>query len=357
MKDWVSLRSAGSRPSMRAAGRRQESSRGAGRQSRFLLRPGRQLPRPFVSWQHLVAQVPAILVSPPARQQAHPHVLEVACERVLDAPGLNRDQTCSLMAWSENSLAVGLCCFAYCWRVGSGEVATVYGGEDPVSALSWHSNGVCLAVSATPGEVALVDACRGVTARQVPLGVGRVNALAFNHDILCSADSQGVLTYLDIRMRHCAMRVEAAHQSTACRLSWNSDLTQLASGGGDGVVRVWELRQNGCLRSLETEGSVLGLAWHPSRRGWLAYGGRQLRLTDLCGGGEQTLGASSAGLGWSGDLLIGAAGRELREARGERRLAQLESTVLQLAVSRSGMIVTASEDETLRFWQVPICNQ
>lgn len=356
MKDWVSLRSAGSRPSVRVAGRRQESSRNAGRQSRFLLRPGRQLPQAFVSWQHRVAQVPALLVLPPASSQQSP-APEAACERVLDAPGLSRDPLTSLMAWSANSLAVGLCCFAYCWRVGSGEVAAVYGGEDPVRALGWHSNGVCLAVSTALSEVALVDACKGVTAREVSMGLGGVNSLTFNRDLLCAADCEGALTYLDIRMKRCVMRVDRAHQGSACRLDWNSDLTQLASGGADGVVRVWEMRQYGCLRTLEAESCVRGLAWHPSRRGWLAYAGDQVRLTDLCGGGEQMLGASSAGLGWSGDLLVGAAGRELREARGARRLAQLESAVLQLAVSNSGLVVTASEDETLRFWQVPICNQ
>ena len=356
MKDWVSTRSPASRPSVRGVIRRQEVARDTERQSRYLLRPIKPLPQAFVSWQRLVTQVPALLTSPPHTTQPRT-VGEVACERVLDAPGLSQDPVRSLLTWSENTLAVGLCCFAYCWRMGSGEVAAVYGGSHSVRALGWHSNGVCLAVSAAPRQIALVDAYKGVTARQVTLNIGSVNGLSFNGDLLCTADSQGALTYMDIRRRNCVMRVEAAHQGSACRLGWNSDCTQLASGGSDGQVRIWELRQSGCVRSFDVGDCVLGLAWHPTRRGWLASAGTQLRLTDLSGGNDQVLGPSSTSLGWSGDSLLSAAGRELREARRSRRLAQLESTVLQLAVAPNGLTVTASEDETLRFWQVPLCNQ
>jgi cell division cycle 20-like protein 1 (cofactor of APC complex) len=74
------------------------------------------------------------------------------------------------------------------------------------------------------------------------------------------------------------LRKLTGHKQEVCGLKWNTDTEQLASGGNDNKIFVWEKMEERWLhRWGEQEGghkaAVKAIAWSPHQRGLLASGG------------------------------------------------------------------------------------
>lgn len=158
------------------------------------------------------------------------------------------------------------------------------------------------------------------------------------------------------------MKLERSHTAAVTRLGWNADLTQVASASKDGSVKLWELRQNGCLQTLQADSSVGGLAWHPTHRGKIAYAGSDTRLYDHCSGTLESLACGLpqvAGLAWcpDGSHILAAGGSQIRLLKPQSReavvVATTDSPILHVSSPAAPTLVTACRDETLLFWQLP----
>ena len=157
-----------------------------------------------------------------------------------------------------------------------------------------------------------------------------------------------------------------------CGLEWSPDGSQLASGGNDNLLCIWNANElnSPAHRIQHHQAAVRALGWAPPRRGLLASGGgtadRRLcfwnSLTGACIKEVDTKSQVCA-IKWSKnhkDELITSHGfshNQLTIWNYQRlsKLAELSghtSRVLYMAESPDGeTIVSAAGDESLRFWK------
>ncbi|XP_069783056.1 glutamate-rich WD repeat-containing protein 1 [Narcine bancroftii] len=194
---------------------------------------------------------------------------------------------------------------------------------EPLFAFGGHmAEGFALDWSPTvPGRLASGDSKRNIHIWEpCPAGTWRVDQRPYSahsrsvEDIQwspsektvfasCSADAS--IRIWDTRAapsRACMLRVEAAHQSDVNVLSWNRREPFLASGGDDGVLKVWDLRQFQEGKSVAQfklhSAPITTIEWCPQEGSVLAAAGADDLLTqwdlaverDGSGEGEEGLG-------------------------------------------------------------------
>jgi cell division cycle 20-like protein 1, cofactor of APC complex len=162
-----------------------------------------------------------------------------------------------------------------------------------------------------------------------------------------------------------------AHNQEVCGLRWNSEEGQLASGGNDNKLFIWDRANEKPLYSFSDHtAAIKAMSWSPHHRGILATGGgtadRKIRfwnsMTGQCVNIIDT-GSQVCNLAWSknSNELVSTHGYSQNHLAVWKypSLTQVAvltghtSRVLYLAMSPDGQtIVTGAGDETLRFWTI-----
>jgi len=150
-----------------------------------------------------------------------------------------------------------------------------FAGQE-VRALAFSPDATRLAAGGTQGDVWLLDAADGSELACWP-HTGWIETLAFSPDGRHLAagswpQDQPLAEPVTVRVWGVAgggIRYDLpGHRHAACSLAFSPDGALLASGGGNGVVRLWDLAE-GTLRAtfrMPHDGWVLGLAFSPSGR-------------------------------------------------------------------------------------------
>ncbi|KAJ1563180.1 substrate-specific activator of APC-dependent proteolysis, partial [Cladochytrium tenue] len=313
-----------------------------------------------------------------------PRVIPKTPYRVLDAPNILDDFYLNLIDWSStNILGVGLGSSVYLWSAQSNKVTKLcdFSSDNSVTSLSWNQKGTHLAVGTNSGVVELWDVSRSKRVRQLYGPQDRVVSLAWNDHILSSGSRDYSILTRDMRapnddsvFRH------IHHRQEVCGLKWSPDQTQLASGGNDNCLLVWDRAQ--LARPLHTftghEAAIKAIAWSPFQSGLLVSGGgtkdRKIRFWNTqTGAALNSLdsGSQVCNLAWSqhSNEIVSTHGYSLNQVvvwkvnhTGDKKIPTLRQQtvltghlkrVLYLAMSPDGQdIVTGAGDETLRFWRV-----
>ncbi|KAK8692721.1 hypothetical protein V6N13_070328 [Hibiscus sabdariffa] len=303
-------------------------------------------------------------------------------ERTLDAPDLVDDFYLNLLDWgSSNVLAIALGNTVYLWDASdssTSELVTVDEENGPITSVSWAPDGRHIAVGLNNSEVQLWDSASNRQLRTLRgCHRSRVGSMAWNNHILTTGGMDGQIVNNDVRIRSHIVETYRGHQQEVCGLKWSASGQQLASGGNDNLVHIWDRSMASSnsptrwLHRLEDHTSaVKALAWCPFQSNLLTTGG---------GGGDRTIkfwnthtgaclnsvdtGSQVCALLWSKNE------RELLSSHGFTqnqltlwkypsmvKMAELTghtSRVLYLAQSPDGCTVaSAAGDETLRFWNV-----
>ena len=108
----------------------------------------------------------------------------------------------------------------------------------------------------------------------------RVGSLAWNDNILTSGGMDGKIVNNDVRIRNHAVQTYRGHRQEVCGLKWARSGQQLASGGNDNLLHLWDVsmpssgRRTRWLHRLEDHSAAIkGLAWCPFQSNMLASGG------------------------------------------------------------------------------------
>lgn len=310
--------------------------------------------------------------------------------KVLDAPCLEDDFYLNLVDWSsENVLAVGLASCVYLWSACTSVVTKLcdlqFGG--PVCSVAWNQQGNQLAVGTMPGLVQVWDPATCQLVRTMSGHSARAGCLAWNSSILSSGGRDKQIFNRDMRCREPYVAQLSGHKQEVCGLKWSFDDSQLASGGNDNRLLVWNGTGMGSGGSVNSTGSgvsytspvlkfssheaaVKAIAWSPHARGLLASGGgtadRKIRfwntMTNTALAAVDT-GSQVCNLAWSKNVneIVSTHGFSQNQIIVWKyptltkvvTLVGHSYRVLYLAVSPSGeTIVTGAGDETLRFWNV-----
>ncbi|KAF3619702.1 Fizzy-related protein -like protein [Capsicum annuum] len=341
--------------------------------------------------------------------------------KVLDAPALQDDFYLNLVDWSsQNVLAVGLESCVYLWHASSGKVVKLcdLGIDDNVCSVGWAQRGTHLAVGTSNGKVqsypvsdvaggrwqifrgisrvarklaqtprykknefghseanisstALWDASQSKRIRTMEGHRLRVGALAWSSSQLSSGSRDKSILQRDIRVQADYVSKLSGHKSEVCGLKWSPDSRDLASGGNDNRLFVWNNHSTQpVLKYCEHMAAVKAIAWSPHLHGLLASGGgtadRCIRFWNTTTNTHLSsidTGSQVCNLVWSKNAneLVSTHGYSqnqiiLWKYPTMSKIATLTGhtyRVLYLAISPDGqMIVTGAGDETLRFWNV-----
>ncbi|OAA64552.1 cell cycle regulatory protein [Niveomyces insectorum RCEF 264] len=311
-----------------------------------------------------------ILLSP--RRQ--PRAVSKVPYKVLDAPELADDFYLNLVDWgSANVLGVGLGSSVYLWNAQTSRVNKLctLGDDDTVTSVSWIQKGTHLAIGTGKGLVQIWDAEKARRLRTMTGHTMRVSSLAWNTHILTSGSRDRLIYHRDVRAPDQWLRKLVGHKQEVCGLKWNCEDGQLASGGNDNKLLVWDkLSDTPLWKFSDHTAAVKALAWSPHQRGLLASGGgtadRRIVFHDTLRGtvtNEIDTGSQVCNLAWSknSNELVSTHGYSQNQIVVWKypSMTQVVSLtghtyrVLYLAMSPDGrVVVTGAGDETLRFWNV-----
>lgn len=304
-------------------------------------------------------------------------------ERILDAPELLDDYYLNLIDWgTSDKVAVCLGHSLYLWDAHTGETDQLLTHDSEnawnvLTAVAWSPLGKDVAIGCADRSIQIWDAtvmkCKAKVGYN--LHEGRISALAWNcreANLLASGSRDSSILNHDLRAGQRPIGKLQGHTQEVCGLKWSPEGTQLASGGNDNSLCIWDIggitprfvRQN------YHQAAVKALAWCPWKSNLLATGGG---TADKCIKFWDTL---------SGDCLrsyqtksqicsmvFNPLEKELISSHGFTTnsiniwnypsmnvVAELKghkSRVLYMAMSPdASTIVSGGADETLRFWKV-----
>ena len=294
--------------------------------------------------------------------------------KVLDAPALADDFYLNLVDWgSSDMLGVGLGSEVYMWNSSTGTVNRLceLPDNDVVTSVSWIQRGSHIAVGTHRGLVSIYDAERCRRLRTMTGHTARVGALAWNEHILTSGSRDRFIYHRDVRSPDQYCKTLVRHKQEVCGLRWNTTAGQLASGGNDNKLIVWDQLNTQPTYVFNSHvAAVKAIAWSPHQHQTLASGGgtadRTIRFWNTATGactGELDTGSQVCNLVWSRNTneLVSTHGYSQNQIVVWKypRMEQVANLtghtrrVLYLSTSPDGTtIVTGAGDETLRFWKV-----
>ncbi len=200
-----------------------------------------------------------------------------APERVLDAPGLVDDYYLNLLDWSSgNQVAIGLERSVYIWSAESGTVSCLFESPtDYISSVKWSGDGAYVGVGLGSGEVQIWDVEERSKLRSMHGHDTRVGVMGWNKHILSTGARSGLVYNHDVRVAEHKVAELVSHTSEVCGLEWRSDGSQLATGGNDNLVSIWDARSLGAPKFQKTNhrAAVKALSWCPWQPNLLATGG------------------------------------------------------------------------------------
>ncbi|KAK9803851.1 hypothetical protein WJX73_008551 [Symbiochloris irregularis] len=302
--------------------------------------------------------------------------------KVLDAPHLQEDFYLNLVDWSsQNILAVGLESSVYLWSATTSKVTKMCdlgpansdgdAVSDTVCSVGWSQRGTFLALGVTSGATQIWDIARNKCVRTLGGHRQRVGALAWGNHLLSTGSRDRHILHHDIRAPGDYVHRLNGHRSEVCGLKWSPDDRELASGGNDNQLFIWNPHsQAHVTRFGEHTAAVKAIAWSPHQHGLLASGGgtadRTIRFWNTATSTALSnidTGSQVCNLSWSKNVneIVSTHGYSQNQIIVWRhptmtKLATLTGhtmRVLYLATSPDGQtIVTGAGDETLRFWNV-----
>jgi cell division cycle protein 20 (cofactor of APC complex) len=274
-------------------------------------------------------------------------------------------------------VAVALGPTVYLWNAGSGDITqlcqTAADTDDYITSVSWASDGKHIAVGTAHAEVQIWDAARARQVRCMRGHSARVGALAWNGTTLATGGRDNAILMHDVRIREHLTATLAGHEQEVCGLKWSPSGQQLASGGNDNILNIWDhnsiSRRTHLHRITDHCAAVKALAWCPFQANLLASGGG---TADRC---IKFWNSSTGALLNSIDthsqvcaLQWNVHEREILSSHGYSqnqlclwkyptmvKMAEFtghSARVLHMATSPDGTtVVSAAADETLRFWR------
>ncbi|KAL9103595.1 MAG: hypothetical protein Q9163_001359 [Psora crenata] len=298
-----------------------------------------------------------------------------APERVLDAPGLVDDYYLNLLDWSSgNQVAIGLERNLYIWSADSGTVSSLL--ETPadtyISSVKWSGDGAYVGVGLGSGEVQIWDVEEGTKLRSMQGHDTRVGVMGWNKHILSTGARSGLVYNHDVRVAQHKVAELVSHSSEVCGLEWRADGSQLATGGNDNLVSIWDARSLAAPKYQKTNhrAAVKALSWCPWQPNLLATGGgsydRHIHFWNTTTGARTNsidTGSQVTSLRWSNHY------REIVSSSGfpdnslsiwsyptlvrNIEIPAHETRVLHTCLSPDGqMLATAAADESLKFWKI-----
>ncbi|SZF01975.1 unnamed protein product [Blumeria hordei] len=298
-----------------------------------------------------------------------------APERVLDAPGLIDDYYLNLLDWSTgNQVAIGLERNVYVWSAETGTVSSLLetSPDTYISSVKWSGDGAYVSVGLGTGEIQIWDVEEGSKLRSMHGHDTRVGVMGWNKHTLSSGARSGLVFNHDVRIAQHKTAELVSHTSEVCGLEWRADGVQLATGGNDNLVSIWDARSLSVPKFTKTnhKAAVKALSWCPWQPNLLATGGgsydRHVHFWNTTTGARVNsidTGSQVTSLRWSQNYkeIVSTSGYPDNSLSiwsyptlvRNIEIPAHETRVLHSCLSPDGqMLATAAADESLKFWKI-----
>jgi len=296
--------------------------------------------------------------------------------KILDAPGLKDDYYLNILDWSNTDiLAVALNnqLFSLKSNLSIVETSLQLERETEICSISFNKKGNMLALGLNYGFTHLFDVHTNKIIHTFKGHYDKVTCASWCNDSIFSTGSRDRLIYdHDLRVKSDYIRKHEGHKQEICSIKWDCLEKNLASGGNDNRVMLWNLYEDKhTVIYNEHRAAVKALAWSQQNPHILATGGgtadRTIRLWDTVEGKcmkNAETGSQVCNLMFSKNTneLISTHGYSSnlvmlwKTAGSLQKIGQMSghtNRVLQLGISPDGEnIVTGAGDETLRFWNL-----
>ncbi|ORX48825.1 WD40 repeat-like protein [Hesseltinella vesiculosa] len=306
------------------------------------------------------------------------HINQTAI-KILDAPDLQDDFYLNLVDWGSNDLlAVGLGTCVYLWDANSSKVTKLCDlVTENITSVSWANESKFLAIGTNRARLMLWDVNTSERVRTWMNHEARIGALAWNSNILTSGGRDTRIFHHDVRAKDPYFRKMVGHSQEVCGLKWSPDGSQLASGGNDNHLVIWNSHQDLIAHKFNQHvAAVKAIAWSPFERGVLASGGgtadKTIKFWNTNRGSlldSYDTGSQVCNLVWSkrSKEIVSSHGYASQQVGNSNQvvvwdtttmsrvavLAGHNSRVLYMALNENGStVVTGAGDETLRFWDI-----
>ncbi len=278
--------------------------------------------------------------------------------------------TTSVVLWNNNKTQSEILLNYPCSNLEESENVV----EKYVSSLIWSNEGDKLAVGHSLGGVEIYDINKKKLVSNFSGHNGRVGVVSWNGSIISSGSKDCNIITRDIRCKNNNENIIIkflGHSQEVCGLKWSFDGTQLASGGNDNNLMIWNLHSTKPIMCNNSHlAAVKAIAWSPHQHNILVSGGgtadRTIRFwntTTFSNILKYDTGSQVCNLVFSktSNELISTHGFSLNQIN-VWKLPNLQKTatlightfrVLYLGLSPNGQnIVTGAGDQTLKFWNV-----
>ena len=278
--------------------------------------------------------------------------------------------TTSVILWNNNKTQSEILLNYPCRNLEESENVV----EKYVSSLIWSNEGDKLAVGHSLGCVEIYDINKKKLISNYSGHKGRVGVVSWNGNIISSGSKDCNIITRDIRTKNNNENIIVkfvGHSQEVCGLKWSFDGSQLASGGNDNNLMIWNLHSTKPIMCNSSHlAAVKAIAWSPHQHNILATGGgtadRTIRFWNTSTFQnilKYDTGSQVCNLVFSktSNELISTHGFSLNQIN-VWKLPNLQKTatlightfrVLYLGLSPNGQnIVTGAGDQTLKFWNV-----
>ncbi|QLL34970.1 hypothetical protein HG536_0H03450 [Torulaspora globosa] len=200
-------------------------------------------------------------------------------ERILDAPGYQDDFYLNLLSWSsKNVLAIALETALYLWNGSSGDVTMMVDYETTkITSVIWSDDDCHISIGKEDGNTEIWDVETLSLVRTMRSGLGvRIGAQSWLETLVAIGCRSGEIQINDVRIKQHVVSTWEEHSGEVCGLSYRNDGLQLASGGNDNTVMIWDTRVSmpQWIKRNHTA-AVKALSWCPFIPNLLASGGGQ----------------------------------------------------------------------------------
>lgn len=292
--------------------------------------------------------------------------------KILEAPGFEDNYYHNILSWSStNLLAVSLANSIYILNEVTNETKKLYEAYncEEISSLSWNLEGDKLAVGNVLGEITIWDVNKKKDIQTLDSHEERVGTLSWGKHLL-SGSKDKTIALQDLRLPSPKVSFFNNHQSEVCKIKWSPCGDIFASGGNDNKLYVWSLKAKVPYFKGNHNAGIRGLDWSKNQFRVLFSGGGQNdgeikawnvdKKENLWSRNTSGQICSILALKNSNDVVSGGgfpnncvsiwrgkSGKKVCHLKGH------DSRILELGMAPDGRsIVSASADETLRFWQM-----
>lgn len=203
-------------------------------------------------------------------------------ERILDCPEFFDDFYLNLIAWNKrNVLAIALNQAVYLWNGDSGDVLQLLDySEQPlmkITSVMWSDDNFHISVGFEQGFMEVWDTETMKKIRKMHgLEKSRIGVQSWLCNLIASGNKDGMIKINDVRVKNHVIQSwdDHHHGLEVCGLAYRSDGLQLASGGNDNSMVVWDTRMSQPqFVKRQHQAAVKALSWNPDISTLLASGG------------------------------------------------------------------------------------